>query len=369
MTFPFGDLPRRPDRRSEPDDSENGDSESASRPRFREDDLWAREHEIGRRELPPAGPEPVSPAQEPSQPNSRPSWNEEPDEQPLPGWQPDTQQPETAVNGHWGSPVEAAAARPPTREPLAGRELAYRRSSFTEPDAFDDGWDDYADETDSVAETAGGSDVARRFRNVGWELAQTLVLAALIFLMVRGVAQNFRVEGPSMEPGLHNGQYLLVNKAVYFRLDLERLSRFLPFIDPGDDPQRFLFNSPKRGDVVVFRYPQDPSRDFIKRVIGVPGDTVAIQSGQVYVNGVALDEPYITNPQANNASMEPRVVPPRAYFVLGDNRANSSDSRSWGFVPEENIIGKAMFSYWPLSELGGVGNRSIDLGLIKLPLP
>jgi signal peptidase I len=205
-----------------------------------------------------------------------------------------------------------------------------------------------------------------RARRVAWELVQTLVLAALIFLMVRGVAQNFRVEGPSMEPGLHNGQYLLVNKAVYFKLDLDELSKYIPFVDGGDNSSRYLFHGPQRGDVVVFRYPRDPSRDFIKRIIGVPGDTVAITDGVVTVNGSALEEPYING--GANSNLEPKVVPEGSYFVLGDNRPNSSDSRNWGFVPEENIIGKAMFSYWPLSEFGGVGNTSIDLGFVKIPL-
>jgi len=204
-------------------------------------------------------------------------------------------------------------------------------------------------------------------RHVAWELVQTLLLAALIFLMVRGVAQNFRVEGPSMEPGLHNGQYLLVNKAVYFKLDLDKLSKYVPFIDGGDNPTRFLFRGPERGDVIVFRYPRDPSRDFIKRIIGLPGDTVSISNGVVSVNGSPLEESYINH--GSNSDMEPKVVPSGSYFVMGDNRPNSSDSRTWGFVPEENIIGKAMFSYWPLSEFGGVGNTSIDLGFVKIPVP
>jgi len=206
----------------------------------------------------------------------------------------------------------------------------------------------------------------QRARRVVWEVAQTLILAAVIFFMVRGVAQNFRVEGPSMEPGLHDGQYLLVNKAVYFKLDLESLAKYLPFVD-GDDGSKFLFHGPERGDVIVFRYPRDPSRDFIKRVIAVPGDTVSIHDGQVTVNGKLLEEEYLD--ETTRGDLDNTVVPDGSYFVLGDNRSNSSDSRSWGFVPEENIIGKAMFSYWPMSEFGGVGNHSIDLGFVKVPLP
>ena len=217
-----------------------------------------------------------------------------------------------------------------------------------------------------VATTTG--ETRRRYKRVIWELTQTLVLAVLIFLLVRTVAQNFRVEGPSMEPGLHDGQYLLVNKAVYFKLNIGNLAKFIPFIDAEDGEEKFLFHGPQRGDVIVFRYPKDPDRDFIKRVIGVPGDRVRVKDGIVYVNDAPLEEDYIAD-HAGRDLEEEQVVPPGNYFVLGDNRPNSSDSRSWGFVPEENIIGKAMLSYWPLSELGGAGNHSVDLGLIKLPLP
>jgi signal peptidase I len=181
------------------------------------------------------------------------------------------------------------------------------------------------------------------------------------------MAQNFRVEGSSMEPGLHDGQYLLVNKAIYFKIDLERLGKYIPFIDAGDRPERFLFRGPKRGDVVVFRFPRDPDRDFIKRVIAVPGDTIEIVNGNVFVNGVQLEEPYITNLARYDNDLE--TVPEGQYFVLGDNRGNSFDSHSWGLVPEDHIIGQAMFSYWPMSELGGVGNRSINLGIVTIPLP
>ena len=216
---------------------------------------------------------------------------------------------------------------------------------------------------------------------MGWELLQTLVLAAVIFFAVRAMAQNFRVEGSSMEPGLHDGQYLLVNKALYFKINLDKLSKYIPFIEGGDHPQRFLFRSPHRGDVIVFRFPGDQSRDFIKRIMAVPGDTVEVVKGReivdgqevakntVLVNGVPLDEPYITH--LANYDFPRVVVPQGQYFVLGDNRANSYDSHVWPegarFVPEENIIGQAMVSYWPLDDFGGVGNKKIDLGFIKVP--
>jgi len=224
-----------------------------------------------------------------------------------------------------------------------------------------------ADSWSADAPPEGRSDAWRRVRGVFWEVAQTLALAAIIFLSVRALAQNFRVEGSSMESGLHDGQYLLVNKAIYQKINLGTLSRYIPFIDAGDNPQRFLFRAPRRGDVIVFRFPRDPSRDFIKRIIAVPGDSVEIISGAVFVNSIKLDEPYVTNPGSYDMAFE--YVPDGHYFVLGDNRANSYDSHVWSFLPEENIIGQAMFSYWPLEQLGGVGNRSINLGFVRIPVP
>jgi len=212
----------------------------------------------------------------------------------------------------------------------------------------------------------GGGRSRKRFRRLAWELTQTAVLALLVFFLVRTVAQNFRVEGPSMEPGLQDGQYLLVNKATYFKIS--DITRHIPFVGSDDGDETFLFHGPQRGDVIVFRSPGNPERDFIKRIISVPGDRVRVEDGIVYVNDVPLEEDYITANSGRDLEEE-QVVPAGNYFVLGDNRANSSDSRNWGFVPEENIIGKALFSYWPLGDLGGVGNRSLDLGLIKLPLP
>jgi signal peptidase I len=206
-----------------------------------------------------------------------------------------------------------------------------------------------------------------RGRRLAWELAQTVVLAAAIFIAVRAMAQNFRVEGSSMEPGLHDGQYLLVNKFIYARINLKTLDKYVPFLHPGDQPVRFLLRAPHRGDVIVFRAPPDPTRDYIKRVIAVPGDEVEVAAGTVYVNGAALDEAYIL--AKPNYTYDRQVVPPGQYFVLGDNRNGSNDSHYWGFVPEANIIGQASLRYWPLSSFGGAGNHSIDLGFVHVPVP
>jgi len=155
--------------------------------------------------------------------------------------------------------------------------------------------------------------------------AIAIVLAAFIITFI---AQSFVVEGSSMEPSLHNRERLLVNKLVY------------------------RFGEPQRGDVVVFRYPANPKRKFIKRVIGVPGDVVEIRDGHVILNGQVLEEDYTMD--LTYGMFGPEVVPEGHYFVLGDNRNNSDDSRfpDVGFVPRANIVGKAFVTWWPPREIG-----------------
>ena len=202
---------------------------------------------------------------------------------------------------------------------------------------------------------------ARRWTVTARELAETLLLAALIFLSVRASFQNFRVEGASMYPSLENGEYLIVNKLSYATLDLGVFD-FLPFYNAGADPVKHLWGEPERGDIIVFRAPTSPNRDFIKRIIGLPGDTVEITPDEsVIVNGTVLSEPYIQGTTrcsgaGNECTFEiPEAGSPEAmaecgseacYFVMGDNRENSSDSRQKWLVPEENIIGKALITYW-----------------------
>ena len=185
------------------------------------------------------------------------------------------------------------------------------------------------------------------------ELAETLLLAVLIFFAVRASVQNFRVEGASMEPSLDHQEYLIVNKLAYARLDFGVFD-WLPFYDSGDNPVHHLWGAPSRGDVVVFKAPPEATggdqdeKDFIKRIIGVPGDIVEIDPdrGEVMVNGEELEEPYIRGDTTCLRSCGPWLVPEASYFVLGDNRQNSSDSRRGWFVPEGNIIGKALITYW-----------------------
>ena len=154
-----------------------------------------------------------------------------------------------------------------------------------------------------------------------WETVQTVLLAVVIFLLINAGFGRFRVVGQSMEPNFHQGQYLVINKVIYH------------------------LREPARGDVVVFHNPRYPRRDFIKRIIGLPGEQVEIRRGQVFINGQPLQEPYPVRP--GTYSSPPYQLGPDEYFVLGDNRNFSSDSHSWGAVPRRNIIGKAWFCYWP----------------------
>ena len=185
---------------------------------------------------------------------------------------------------------------------------------------------------------------------VAREFLEAFVLAVVVFLVIQISIQNFKVEGSSMHPTLEEDQYLLVNKLVYFRLDLERLSRMIPFWKVDTPSERFAIHPPKRGDVIVFRFPKDPTRDFVKRVVGLPGEQVEVRQGEVYINGnrVPLPEPYVTEHDRSN--MEPIYLMDKEYFVLGDNRAHSNDSRAWGPVPEPNMVGKVWFVYWPVKK-------------------
>ena len=162
------------------------------------------------------------------------------------------------------------------------------------------------------------------------ELVETVVLTLVIFFLIRTVVQNFRVEGMSMEPNFHDGQFLLINKLAY------------------------KLGEPQRGDVIVFRYPRDPSRDFIKRVIGLPGETVEVRSGQVYVDGQALPDLVNTEPTAYSSGAT--TLGPDEVYVMGDNRPNSSDSHTWGPLSKDLIIGKVVLSYWPPSTWGLIRN-------------
>lgn len=183
------------------------------------------------------------------------------------------------------------------------------------------------------------------------EYAEAFVVALLIALVVRTfVVQAFKIPSGSMETTLLVGDHIFVNKFLY------------GYHIPYTQGRVLRFTKPKRGDIVVFVFPEDPEKDFIKRVIGVPGDTVEIRSKQVLLNGTPREEPYVRYADGRmidgfvrtRDNMPPVQVPPGMYFVMGDNRDRSYDSRFWGFVSEEAILGKAMFIYFSIDWSRGI---------------
>ncbi len=171
------------------------------------------------------------------------------------------------------------------------------------------------------------------------EIVETIALALLIFIVVRFVIQSFHADNMSMKPGLNGSDLVMVNKIAY------------------------LFHTPQRGDVIVFHYPPNTSKDLIERIIGLPGDTVTIDSTHVWVNGTALKEPYIT--QASNPQGQTWKVPAGEYFVMNDNRLINDDSRTWGFVPKNFIVGKAVAVYWPAQNWHIINTYPQVFALIK----
>jgi signal peptidase I len=157
------------------------------------------------------------------------------------------------------------------------------------------------------------------------DILETLLLSVVLFFLINAVSARIRIDGTSMEPNLHHGEFVIVSKINY------------------------RFGDPKRGDVVVFDFPRNITQEYIKRVIGLPGEEIHIADGKVYVNGLVLEEPYIM--------VEPNyegdwIVADNTLFVLGDNRNNSSDSHNWGTVPLENVVGEALLVYWPPNSWG-----------------
>ncbi|HZL55879.1 MAG TPA: signal peptidase I [Bryobacteraceae bacterium] len=182
-----------------------------------------------------------------------------------------------------------------------------------------------AQHTDKDEHLSGGLAPLSLLRDV----AISVVLAVILIVFIY---QPVKVEGTSMMPGLTNEERIFINKYEY----------------------KLGVGSIGRGDLVVFHYPLDPSQSYIKRVIGVPGDEVEIEEGTVYVNGGRIEEPYVPEDYRDHISVPKERIPDNRYFVLGDHRNSSSDSRMWGYVSRPEIYGKAVFVYWPLNKIGRV---------------
>ncbi|MCX5656941.1 MAG: signal peptidase I [Candidatus Omnitrophica bacterium] len=190
-----------------------------------------------------------------------------------------------------------------------------------------------------------------RVKSVVKEYAESIIIALILAMIVRTfVVQAFKIPTGSMRMTLIERDRILVNKYIYRHIT-PKLAAVLTKYAP-------IFREPERGDVVVFRYPLEPKRDFIKRLIGKPGETVKIENGFIYINGERIDSPpaikqtyYYNNHGDYGTGPEGTKIPEDSYFVLGDNSAYSQDSRYWGFVPRKYLLGKAMVIYWPINRM------------------
>ncbi len=193
-----------------------------------------------------------------------------------------------------------------------------------------------------------------RRRSATWEIVETLLLAVFIFIAVRSVVLNFRVDGLSMVPSLDTGQMLLVNRQIYFHFDANELVNWMPFVEIDGDKIVYPFHPPQRGDIVVLHPPVDNGKPYIKRVIALPGERLSIHDGSVHINGERLDEEYlngVATTWSGSIGQEEITIPEGQVFVMGDNRNNSTDSRIFGPIEIDEIIGKAWISYWPTDRL------------------
>jgi signal peptidase I len=188
------------------------------------------------------------------------------------------------------------------------------------------------------------------------QLLKTVLFALILFLLARLVLLPYEVDGRSMSPNLVDSERVLVNRAVYSHLDLNHFVGWIPGFSVSDTPV-YIFHSPRRGDVLVLNPPQYSAEPFIKRVIGVAGDHITVKEGFVFINGAKLAEPYVVGPITSCMSdlyCADFVVPDGYIYVMGDNREQSFDSRAFGPVPLDNVIGKAWFSNWPIDRVGRI---------------
>ncbi len=178
--------------------------------------------------------------------------------------------------------------------------------------------------SEAVPDLSPRSEDSESWLRVLADTLETILLAVVLFVVINALSERIRVESISMQPNLYEGDFVLVNKLAY---------------------EGWLGRSPRRGEIIVIKNPIDPDEvPYIKRIIGLPGDMIHIANGQVTINGAVVDEPYLSVVTQRGGDWN---VPEGALFVMGDNRNNSSDSRNWGFVSMEQVIGRAEMVYWP----------------------
>ncbi len=240
------------------------------------------------------------------------------------------------------SEFEATSSEIPSSEkmevvPVHDTSVALAPATLAEPEL-----------TGEVAPVAGNPVVVapvRRTKSFWREILETVIMTIVIFFIIKSLIANFRIVGTSMEPNFHTNQLILVNKASYFHFDVNAWLRFIPGVNANGTNELWLFGGAHRGDVIVLEPPDAPTDDYIKRVIGLPGEKIEVKGGQVYINDKVLVESYIQDKPFSPYG--PAVVPVNSFFVMGDNRNGSRDSRSFGFLPFDKVVGKAMIVYWP----------------------
>lgn len=204
---------------------------------------------------------------------------------------------------------------------------------------------------------AAQADPRARVSTLIGEIMRTLLFALIVFLSVRMLVLPYQVDGRSMTPNLQDRERVLVNRAVYLHLDLDRLIGWIPGLDGVTEGAYYPFHRPDPGDIIVLNPPLYSDEPYIKRTIAIAGDIVDIRDGKVFVNGIEIDEPYLPDAGADCYSeqfCDGYVVPADSIYVMGDNRQDSFDSRSFGAVPLDNVIGQAWFSNWPAERIGPI---------------
>jgi len=196
----------------------------------------------------------------------------------------------------------------------------------------------------------------RRRRGILRDTLETLVIVAIVYFGFRAVLLPYEVDGYSMNPYLDQGERIFVSRVAYSHVDTNRLWNLLPWEDREDTHTIYLFDPPARGDIIVLHPPYASDEPYIKRVIGLPGETVSFRDGQVLIDGVPLVEDYIEPgiTWCRRAAFCSLVVPDHSVFVLGDNRGDSTDSRMFGPVGYDQIIGQAVFANWPFDKIGPI---------------
>lgn len=223
---------------------------------------------------------------------------------------------------------------------------------------------DARDDGQEMLDPAPPAAPEERKRKSAGEMVRFFGIMIAVVLLVRLFMSPFEVEGRSMSPNLHDHDRVFVNRISYLHVDLNDLLNLLPGEDHEGARAWFPFDGPERGDVVVLDPPVQSSQPFIKRVIGLPGETVTFRDGYVYIDGQRLDEPYIEGGItfcSGRRSCNYGPIPEGMVFVLGDNRENSEDSRFFGPVPIENLIGKAWLTNWPMTEIGLVPSYDYEI--------